>query len=176
MAPVVPTLVKPGDFGLVPVAGDVGKTIRVLQWMDGTGFSNYEHAFVYVGGGMIVEAETTGAAYRPFHYGDEVLWSSGIIVPTAIQRANIEHAAIRYQGTPYSYLDYASLVAKRLHAPGHVLEDYIKSTGHMICSQLVAACYRDAGCPLYDTWTGNVTPGDLYDLLLVAKSQKCGNG
>jgi cell wall-associated NlpC family hydrolase len=168
----IPTNAKPGDFGLVPMGGQIGKVIRVLQWMDGTGFANYEHAFIYVGAGNIVEATPNGAVELTYHYGNNVYWSSGIINPLPIERANIVDAAIGFVGTPYSFLDYASLVAKRLHVPGHVLEDYIASTGHMICSQLVAASYERGGYPLYKTWTGNVTPGNLDVLLnsLKAKS------
>jgi len=167
----VPHNVLPGDFGLVPMGGPTGKVIRVLQWMDGTGFTNYEHAFMYVGDNEIIEATPKGAIKTEFHYGDNVYWSSGIIARSQLERANIVDAAISFVGTPYSFLDYASLVAKRLHFPCEGLDDYIASTGHMICSQLVAACEAKASCPLFKTWTGNVTPGDLDDLLNSLKAK-----
>lgn len=163
----VPANVRPGDFGLVSMGG-FGKVIRVLQWMDGSGFANYEHAFVYVGGltsHNIVEADPSGAKQVEFHYDPKtVVWSSNLVL-TDSERVKVCEIAESFVGTPYSFLDYASLVAKRIHLPVIGLQHYIASTNHMICSQLVAACYQAAGIPLYKTWTGNVTPGDLYDLL-----------
>jgi uncharacterized protein YycO len=161
----VPSNARPGDFGLVPMGGETGKVIRVLQYLDGTGFANYEHAFLYIGNGEIIEATPKGALRLPCHYGNNVYWSSGIINPTPLERTDIVDAGISFVGTPYSFVDYASLVAKRLHIPAIGLDDYIASTGHMICSQLVAASYDKGGYPLFATWTGNVTPGDLDNLL-----------
>jgi len=163
---------KPGDFGLVHMGGDAGKLIRLGQWLNGSGFADYEHAFVYVGKDfagrdLIVEAEPSGAHRTALHYSD-ILWSSGIINPTTDQRTDIVHAALSYVGVGYSWVDYFSLAARRLHIPAPHLKAYVASSGHMICSQLVARCYSDAGCPLYDRWTGYVTPGDLCQLLALA--------
>jgi len=161
---MVPANVKPGDFGLVHMGGDAGKWIRIGQWLNGSGFSDYEHAFIYVGSDTIVEAEPSGAHITKSHYSN-ILWSSGIINPTDTQRLAIVKAARSYVGTPYSWADYFSLAARRLHIPAPHLKAFVASSNHMICSQLVARCYADAGCPLYDRWTGYVTPGDLCQLL-----------
>lgn len=161
---MIPANVRPGDFGLTTISGGVGKAIRFGQWLNGDGFANYEHAFVYVDNGNIVEAEPGGARFTPLHY-DNVMWSSGLIAVPDHQRFALVQAAMSYVGIPYSELDYFSLAAKRLRLPVAGLDAYIASTGHMICSQLVAACYRDAGIPLFKCWTGDVTPGDLWQLL-----------
>ncbi len=163
--------VRPGDFGLVHMGGNAGKWIRFGQWLNGSGFADYEHAFVYVGQAGIVEAEPSGAHLTPLHYSG-VRWSSGIINPTDAQRSAIVTAAKWYIDTPYSWVDYASLAARRLHIPAPHLKAFVASSGHMICSQLVARCYADAGCPLYDRWTGYVTPGDLAQLLALADRRK----
>lgn len=159
---------QPGDFGLVEISGDVGKAIRFGQWLNGDGFKDFEHAFVYIGGsnGQIVEAEPGGARIATYHeYGSPIYWSTGIIGLDSLTRAKIVIAAAGYVGTPYSVADYFSLAAKHLHlwAPG--LNAYVKSSGHMICSQLVEKCYSDAGQPLFGGFTGDVTPGDLCQLL-----------
>jgi cell wall-associated NlpC family hydrolase len=158
---------QPGDFGLTQIHGRVGKLIRAGQWLNGDGFFDYEHAFVYVGEGQVIEAEPGGARLASLteYNVSAVLWSTGAIGTTEAQRASIVAAARGYIGTPYSFLDYASLAAKRLHlwAPG--LHSYVRSSGHMICSQLVAKCYFDAGCALFPGWTGDVTPGDLCNLV-----------
>jgi uncharacterized protein YycO len=160
----VPSNVKTGDFGLVHMGGRGGRLIRLGQYLNGSGFADYEHAFVYIGNGLIVEAEPSGAKAVPLHY-QNVLWSSGIINPTDDQRQAIAEAADGYVGTPYSIADYFALAARRFHIPAPHLRAYVATSKHMICSQLVAKCYADAGCPLYDRWTGYVTPGDLCKLL-----------
>jgi hypothetical protein len=158
----------PGDFGLVHMGGDSGRLIHAGQILNGDGFADYEHAFVYVGNGMIVEAEPGGAKQVALHY-DNVLWSTGHIALTKTQRVLIAHAAQEYIGTPYSAADYFALAAKRLNfgplIPG--LRNYVKSSGHMICSQLVDRCYENADVHLFKDgrWNGYVTPGALAGLI-----------
>lgn len=164
---MIPANAKPGDIILVHMANDTGKLIRVLQGLNGDGFSDYEHAAVYVGDGKLIEAGGKGAhlSYASEYANTFTMWSSGIIDPADVQRAAIVRAAYKYIGTPYSYLDYVALTARHFRIPVPRLKAYIASTNQMICSQLVARCYLDAGCPLYKTWTGYVTPGDIWQLL-----------
>jgi hypothetical protein len=161
----------PGDIGLTQIHGQVGKLIRLGQWLNGDGYHDYEHAFVYVGYGTdgLVEAEPGGARIGHLSQYDasRIVWSTGLVSLTDDQRARVTAAALRYAAlkTPYSFADYGLLAAKRLHiwVPGR--DAYVRSSKSMICSQLVARCYADAGVPLFDGWTGDVTPGDLYHLL-----------
>jgi hypothetical protein len=157
----------PGDFELTHINGDVGTLIRFGQWLNGDGFADYEHARLYLGGGLCVEAEPGGARLSAVSANDNVphVWSTGYILRTDSQRAGIVAAGHKYVGVPYSFADYEALAAKRLHlwVPG--LNAYVRSSGHMICSQLVAKCEADAGCPLFGEFTGDVTPGDLLQLL-----------
>lgn len=169
------TVPLPGDFGVVHMGGDSGKLIRLGQWLNGDGFADYEHAFVFVGlGGCIVEAEPSGAKRAPFHYGD-VLWSTGKIQLTEAERIIIVRTADKLVGTPYSAADYFALAAKRLRlgplVPG--LKRYVASSKHMICSQLVDYCYQQAGVQLFDDgrWPGYVTPGALAELLMAKALQ-----
>jgi hypothetical protein len=164
----------PGDYGLTQIGGDVGKAIRFGQWLDGTGFSNYEHAFVYVGHGQIVEAEPGGARTGSVSEYSDILWSSGHFPLLAAQRTRIVNRAVQFAvgKTPYSAADYFALAAHRLHLPVPGLQEYISDTGHTICSQLVDICYQSAGYRLFTDgrWNGYVTPGDLYDLLVLESS------
>jgi hypothetical protein len=165
---------RPGDIGLVTMGGASGRLIRLGQWLNGDGFENYEHAFVCTDetgpGGklMIVEAQPHGAVFRELHYAPDTVhwctWLSQGLSP--VDRAAISQAAIDCIGVPYSYLDYFSLVAKRLNVPDILLRDYVKSTDHLICSQLCAWAYYEAGCPIWpgQDWTGDDTPGDLYQM------------
>lgn len=161
-----------GTIGLARVGGDVGRGIRIGQWLNGDGFENYEHAFVYLGDGTVLEAEPGGARIAPLsEYPAETLhWCSGIrkiVGPWNDSSTDtVVAAAAKYVGTPYSFLDYDALAVKRLHlwAPG--LKRYIASTGHMICSQLCDQFYRaEFGVEIFNDgrWPGYVTPGSLYE-------------
>lgn len=158
---------KPGDFGLTQIHGRVGVAIRVGQWLMGDGFADYQHAFVLVEDGMVVEAEPGGARLAELAQYDasRVAWYS---CPPS-KAGLIRLAAVALIGTPYSFLDYAALAGVRLGAPAaQVLRRYVAGTGHMICSQLVDEAYRRAGVHLFDDGRlpGDVTPLDLNALIL----------
>lgn len=172
--------VEPGDFSCLPISGQVGKLIRVGQWLNGSGFRNYEHAEINVGDpegvspqplGYTMGAYIGGAALVPIPGNqDGWLWSTGHIPLTDTQRAVIVQTALGLKGTPYSALDYFAIAGHRLHVPdpGGVLRDYIGDTRHMICSQLVDYCYMQAGVHLFNDgrWPGYVTPEDLANVIM----------
>lgn len=161
---------QPGDFGLCRITGGVGLLIRLGQWLTGGGFADIEHAFLYLGDGRIVEAQPGGAVEADLsEYADRpILWSTGRIELTDVQRTAIVAAARSYIGVPYSLLDYLAIAAHRFHLPGGPwLRRYIASTRHVICSQLVDAVYQEAGVQLFrdGRWPGYVRPADLAHLL-----------
>ncbi|MCX4748117.1 hypothetical protein OG455_21815 [Kitasatospora sp. NBC_01287] len=163
-------LPRPGDFAVVHMGGDIGRLIRVGQWLNGDGFADYEHAFVLVGDGEVIEAEPGGAQRAPLaeYDGRPIRWSSGIVPLTNDQRVEIVAAARRYLRVPYSFFDYAALAAHRFKVPGNaLLKGYVADTRHQICSQLVDQCYQDAGVHLFEDgrWPGYVTPADLGRLI-----------
>ncbi|MCC9311671.1 hypothetical protein LN042_32180 [Kitasatospora sp. RB6PN24] len=155
---------------MVRITGEVGRLIRIGQWLNGDGYADYEHAFILVGDDMVVEAQPGGARQTPLAtYQDRpIRWSSGRVPLTNDQRAAIVSAAHRYLGVPYSFLDYLALATHRFRLPGNgLLKGFVADTRHQICSQLVDQCYRDAGVNLFSDgrWTGYVTPADLARLL-----------
>lgn len=162
----VPVLL-PGDFGLTQISGNVGRMIRVGQWLNGDGFANFEHAFLYIGNGQIVEAEPGGARLGNVNEYSDIFWSSGKIPLTDAQRTLIVHAACHQLGVPYSFADYFALAAHRLHIPAPNLRHFIADSGHQICSQQVDYCYQVAGVQLFKDgrWCGDVVPLDLYNLV-----------
>lgn len=127
--------------------------------------SVYQHAFIYIGGNIIIQAEPTGAAYAQLTDHAHTLWSSYDL--TSVQRDAICDTARGYVGTPYSALDYVAIALHHWHLPAPGLKAYIASTRHQICSQLVDQCYLEAGVHLFDDgrWPGYVTPADLAHLL-----------
>lgn len=165
-----PYVPQPGDIGLTSISGWGGTAIRLGQWILGDGFSRYEHAFVYVGQGpddsepMIVEAEPGGALLTPLRrYPPEtVFW---LRCPELFGGA-VAASARTLVGTPYSWLDYASLGAERFHLPVPGLRHYVASSGHLMCSQLADQAAMNGGWHLFADGRdpGDVTPGDLWKL------------
>jgi uncharacterized protein YycO len=162
---------SPGDFAVVQLAGDTGRLISLGERLCGGGFTQYDHALIYMGGMLIVEAEPGGARQRKIADWtcgyQQTEWSTGRVPVTAVQRGLICAAAARYVGTGYSGLDYLALAAHHLHLPAPGLKAYIASTGHQICSQLVDQVFLDAGVHLFadGRWPGYVMPSDLAALL-----------
>jgi hypothetical protein len=159
---------KPGDFRLMKITGHAGRAIRIGQWLNGDGYGDYQHAQVYLGDNRFLDAQPGGANVGYYDNLNTVgYWSSGLVDMTDDQRDKIHIAAIGYIGTPYAFTDYFALGAHRLHIPAPHLDRYIRSSGHMICSQLVDQCCLDGGVHLFNDgrWSGDVTPGDLWKLL-----------
>lgn len=161
----------PGDFGCVAIRGPVGVFIRIGQWLTGSGFKNYEHAFVCIstdetGDALVVQAMPEGADTKTYHPASHVLWSTGKVPLTDEQRAKVVAAAESYIGVPYGFADYLAIAAHRWHLPIPGLRRWIASTRSMICSQLVAQAYQDAGVDLVPgQWDGYVTPAMLAGLI-----------
>jgi hypothetical protein len=155
---------QPGMIGLTSISGDIGRMIRLGQLLNGNGFSRYEHAFVYLDAGDIIEAEPGGAMIRPLHH-DGIHWCTGIarLLPPFTSKA-LADVAVQLEGVPYSWADYAALFTRRLHIPAPGLKTYIASSGHLICSQLADELYLRLGAHVFDDgrWPGYVTPGALH--------------
>jgi cell wall-associated NlpC family hydrolase len=162
----------PGDFGVTRIAGLPGRAIRFGQWLNGSGFEDYEHSFIVMPSpdgswppAGVLGAQPGGARYEVNPYAAAVTRYSAIPLTTQ-QRAAIVSVACKLEGTPYSWLDYASIGLHRLHIRPKALEDFIASEHHMICSQLVVWVYKQAGIDLFPgRWPGDVTPGDLARLI-----------
>jgi cell wall-associated NlpC family hydrolase len=157
------TTPQPGDYACVSMGGEGGRLVALGEKLAGDAFTQYQHAFIYLGSGQIMQAEPNGAVQAPLGGYGHILWSTGRIPLTPGERGRIVAAAARYDGTPYSWLDYAAIALHSLHLPAPGLKRYIQSTRHMICSQLVDQCYQDAGVHLFrdGRWPGYVTPADL---------------
>ncbi|BFP50080.1 hypothetical protein KCMC57_64480 (plasmid) [Kitasatospora sp. CMC57] len=166
---------QPGDIGLTTIEGPIGVLVRFGQWINGTGFGMYEHAFVVLPGGRLIEAMPSGARIRPLadYDGKHVLY----VAPAGLtysHRVLIAETAAAYEGVGYSFADYLALALRRLRIPAPGLRRFIASTRHMICSQLADQAYTDAGVQLFadGRWPGWVTPGDLFQLLAVQDRQE----
>ncbi len=154
-----------GIIGLTKISGVVGKGIEFGQWLNGEGFEIWEHAFVTLPGGRVLEAEPGGARIVPFNYGS-VYWCTAIykLLPPGITDEEFTRVGESLRGTQYSFLDYAALSAHRLHIPAPHLRKYIQTSQHEICSQLSDDYYFRLGAHIFtdDRWPGDVTPASLY--------------
>lgn len=158
---------KVGDFGLTKIRGLAGEFVAFGQWFVGD-FAPVQHALVYVGNGLVVQAMPSGAELIPLEDASPVVkWSTGLVPLTDFQRARIAYEAKCLVGTPYSFLDYLSITLERLGMHTKLIRDRVASSGHLICSQLVVEAYARAGVHLFgpDTFPGDYTPGDLWKLL-----------
>lgn len=154
-----------GDLGCVSIKGDVGWLIRLGERLNGDRFAQYQHVFVYIGGGEIAEAEPGGARIAPLAEYDArtIAW---VRCPDQY-RAHVAAAARAFaeQKIGYSFLDYAALAAHRLRLPIPGLRRYIASTGHMLCSQFDVASARSGGWDVLEPdWPGYVTPAEIAAL------------
>lgn len=156
----------PGDLGLCRIGGPVGVAVSAGQRLIGSG-SYFTHAFIYVGNGEVIQAQPGGAKRillaEALDGRKRVAFSDFSL--TGAQRSNVVRAAVSYLDTPYSFADYLAIAEARIFHSDR-LERYVGETGHMICSQLVAQCYADAGISLFpNRIPGDVAPGDLAKLI-----------
>lgn len=156
-----------GDIGLTKISGHVGRLIRFGQWLNGDGYTTYEHAFVITEPAqdgkpfMIVEAMPEKAREVPnWHADADTVY---LRCPDEFRFA-VAGAAHGLVGTPYSFADYGALALHRFHLPYPHLKHYIETSGHMICSQLADRAAELGGWNIFSDhrWHGDVTPGDLY--------------
>lgn len=169
---------RTADIGLVPIRGQLGMGIRIGQWLVAKldddrklreysvdeDWADYQHAFVYLGDGTVIEAEPGGARIRPLseYSAGEIYWCSAFSATDA-QRTQIAQVARSFKGVDYSFLDYAAIAAHSLHIPAPGLRHYIGSTKHLICSQLAVRAWDLGGVRLFPhRWAGYVDPLDLF--------------
>jgi uncharacterized protein YycO len=162
---------KAGDYGCAYSRSRIGFWIRVGQALVGD-WSRYGHAFIVVSDTEVIEARPGGAGAASLEKYETNSPSTFSSFPlTDMQRALIVATAESYVGTPYSFIDYLSIALEHWGIRPKFVLKRIKGSKHMICSQLVDQCYQDAGIHLFrdGRWPGDVTPGDLANLLLGAQ-------
>lgn len=163
---------QPGDYGCVsipwlkkhifsftiPVPNVIGYLIRLGTW------SRYDHSFVYVGSGKIVEAQPQGAVLSDLskYAGDAIIWSADNIPPA--QRKKIVNWALTLRRTPYGYLDILYLGLATLGLKFNWILRRVERQDRLICSQLVAVCGENAKVDAWLCGKKNaclVTPANL---------------
>lgn len=153
---------RKGDYGVVKTKGWLGFIIRV-----GT-VSRWNHAFIYIGDGKIVEANPTGVEIQPIRY-ERVAWNNHEEL-TDEQRSKIVELALDQVGRGYSFLTIALIVLRilgiKILANSKFLLKAAEKDGY-ICSELVSEVYFNAGINLLPQKPDYTTvPGDLAERLI----------
>ncbi len=151
----------PGTYVCVRTHGFVPFSIRTLTRSD------YDHAFVYVGEGRIIEAEPHGCREMPLaeYAGYDMLADSGENL-TGPQRGRIVTKARALLGVPYGYLDIARLALATFGLHWSLLTRAADAERAMICSQIVAACGQAASA---DWLCGQESPAAVTPGMLAAR-------
>jgi hypothetical protein len=162
----VPLNARPGDLIACSVGGFGGTAIYAAQLLTGAGkWARYCHTKIYVGGGMVVQAEPGGATHVPYEPTSLEIWSSAQWMLNGFQRAAFVKAALSQVGHGYAPLEYPYLVAHQLHIPVPGLQKEIMDSGSMICSQLADWTWQQGGQPVHifndGRWPGDVMPWQL---------------
>lgn len=153
---------RPGDFGVVKTNGIIGRLIRL-----GT-VSRWNHAFIYVGNGLIVEANPTGVALSPVDKYLQIAWNQHDTISTK-KRELIVESALSEVGKPYAFVDIAILLLRilglRFIKPNKFWKRLSIQNG-WFCSELVSYCYRRVDLTLINKKDDLVVPGDLAERLV----------
>jgi hypothetical protein len=166
----------PGDIGFTTIPGRLGAWVSAGQALlrDECWFT---HTYIVAevpgdGTAWVVEAmpngarsiwmEDGGVGKNAFRAGRGYGWAR--LPLTIYQRASIVEYAKATIGTPYSFLDYASLALLHMGLPRKLVRSRVADSGHMICSQLVDHVLCQAGFHLFTDGrlSQDVTPGALF--------------
>jgi len=153
---------KPGDYGCVKTNGLMGKLIRL-----GT-LSRWNHAFIYIGQGKIIEANPRGVEISLISKYPHIAWNRHEKI-NDIQREGIIWKAHQIIGKPYGFFLIIDLTLRILGLKilaNTKLMKYLSTKNGYICSELVAECYSHVQHPLFEKPDYLVTPGDLAERLI----------
>lgn len=152
-----------GDYGVVKTNGWIGFLIRL-----GTQ-SRWNHTFIYIGDGNIVEANPTGIAITPITAYPNIAWNKHEELSDS-EREEIKNHAIKQVGKPYGFLDIGVLVFRifglDLFGTRKFWSMVVSKNDGYICSELVAECYEMINRKLINKPNHLVTPGDLAERLI----------
>jgi len=153
---------RKGDYGVVKTNGWLGLIIRI-----GT-VSRWNHAFIYIGDGKIVEANPKGVEVSELRY-KKVAWNNHEEL-TDEQREKIAQLSLDQVGRGYSFLTIALIILRilgmKVLANSKFLLRAAEKDGY-ICSELVSEVYMNAGVNLLPHKPDYTTvPGDLAERLI----------
>jgi uncharacterized protein YycO len=149
-----------GSLGVTATGGFAGWVIRKFT------NSRVNHAFIVGPGGLIVEANPSGAAFGDIRQYPKARYNLHTVLPDET-RERIWANAVAMVGTPYGWLDILAITLKRFHISIPWVDRRIQRQDRLICSQLVDLAYERADVHLFDDGRlpQNVRPVDLDNIL-----------
>lgn len=149
-----------GDYFVVKTTGPAARLIQI-----GTR-SRWNHAGIYIGDGLVIEARPTGVSISLLskYDNDEIVWNTGFDTSLSLaERMKLVEFAKGFIGSGYGIWSIIALGFKCLTfglplIPADWLAIHER---RVICSQLVAWCYSHVGIKLSDKRHALVTPKDL---------------
>jgi uncharacterized protein YycO len=151
--------INPGNYGVSHGSGMVGELIRsaTQSWAG--------HAFVYVGGGMIIEAAPPVTRIVSVNAHPDAIWNNEEPLTDDVRKLIVgrEHALL---GTPYDYPAYIGFAMECLHIRnGTQMDPFFQHDKWRVCSADVADAYLFGGIDVTKGLTipNLVSPADLYN-------------
>ena len=155
-----------GDLGIVTTRGFLARAIQF-----GT-LSRWNHAFIYVGNGLIIEATPKGIILNPLSDYDhiDIVWNKH--QPWNDEEASrnfIVSEAHRLLNLPYNWTNIVRIVFRvlglKVLANTKLMERLAQKDGY-ICSEMVAELYAKSGNSLLAKDPAVTSPGDLIGVLI----------
>ena len=151
-----------GDYGVVKTNGILARLIQV-----GT-ISRWNHAFIFIGNGKIVEANPKGVEVSEVSEYPLIAWNRHEELADSERNFIVAHA-VNQVGKPYSFLTILIIMLRILGlkflANNGFLHKLALKDGY-ICSELVAEAYATAGKSISKGAPDLCTPGDLAERLV----------
>lgn len=153
-------LIKPGDILLSrkpgsPISEIIQDVIR----------SRWSHSFLYIGNDKIIESDWDGVVINPLSKYFDGNYELGLfrIQPelTKEEQVKLIDAAFLAVGTKYAYLQLVWGFILRLLGKSENRKWNIDTSKGMICSELIARCYKKIGRPLKNLPPSQMEPADL---------------
>jgi uncharacterized protein YycO len=155
-----------GDLGIVKSNGLMARFIQV-----GT-MSRWNHAFVYVGNEMIIEAKPRGVVLSPLsdYDGVKIVWNKHQEWnDEEVDREFIAEEAHKLLDLPYNWTNIARIILRSLGlktlSNTKFMKKLAKKDGY-ICSEMVEELYSKSGNPLVSKEPGVTSPGDLIEAVI----------
>jgi hypothetical protein len=157
----------PGTIGLTHSYGYAAFRAALGQFLTNE-TATYNHAFIVIGHGAIIEPWPSGARVSALaDFEDEYV--SYCFLPDLIrsQRQAIASAAMQLDGIGYGMADYAALAAHRYRWAARRTTQRLASPRTLLPAQFVVEAYRRAGVELMPGFAmGDVTMADLGALIM----------
>ena len=151
-----------GDYGVVKTNGIIARLIQLFT------VSRWNHAFIYAGNSLIIEANPKGVEFSPLSKYPKIAWNRHEDITPSQRDFIVSYARIQF-GKPYNFILIGNILLRvvglKMLARTRLMMK-LAQTNSYICSELVAESYHKAGVELSPKACDLVTPGELAERLI----------